>query len=218
MKGLLEYLKNFPLWLLLERLLTFYKKHGASGTIERFLVIPIRIIRGRSVVFYVDLNTIERTDNIEQNVIEEKKGEGDLSEMDMKRLIYLRGDKVIKKIMKKRFSEGGVLWLLKQHGKIASICWTTTGMTLQKFPLPLGRDDVHYFDVETFPEFKGKGLAPLLINKTLENFKSQGLFRAYIDVKIWNKTSLSFVGKTLFKEFGTARMLKIFNKNIAIWS
>jgi len=218
MKRLVEYAKKFPTWISFERLQTFYRKYGIVGIIKRLLVIPLRAVKDRNVVFYVDLNTIEKTNNIEHNIIEERRREGDLSEMDMNRLICLRGDQVIKKTIKKRFSEGVVLWLLKQNGTIASFCWTSIGMTPQKFPLPLGMDDVHYFDVETFPEFRGKGLAPLLINKSLERFKDQGLSRAYIDVKIWNKASLSFVGRTLFKEFRTMRILKIFGKNIVIWS
>lgn len=101
---------------------------------------------------------------------------------------------------------------------IIAICWSAAGRPIQRLPLPLAKEDVHFFDVETFPEFKGQGLAPMFINSLLKRVRCQGFSRAYIDSKVWNTSSLAFIKKTYFHKLGTARTFYIFGRHVAIWS
>jgi GNAT superfamily N-acetyltransferase len=199
------------------RIQIFYGKYGIGGTIKRILAIPLRTIKDIGIVFYVDLSVKDDSNCITLNGIEKKKKEGDLKPEDVERLIELRGEKIVKETIRKRFSEGMVLWLLKRDDVIVTVCWTIEGVSHPRLPIPLGERDVFFFDVETFPEFKGQGWAPVLINNIIEICKKHGLSRAYINIKKWNRSSLSFVRKTFFKRLGAARVLYVFGKKIAIW-
>ena len=204
-------------FLLFERVKTFYRKYGFKETLRRFLA---RItLKNRQVFSYVDLEAMGQAivPLISELELAEYAGEKDISQKDMERLIELIGKENTKYRIKNGFSRKAVLWCLKLDGIIVSTCWSIASNPIQRLPLPLMKRDVHIFDVETYPEHKGQGLAPMLINAVLERLGQYGFSRAYIATEVWNKAFLSCLRKTYFQEIGVARTFYVLGRDVAIW-
>ena len=72
------------------------------------------------------------------------------------------------------------MWLIKSAGKLAGFGWTLQGDTIEPHYFPLAQDDVHLFDFHVFPQYRGQGLNPFLVNYILHSLASESSGRAFI--------------------------------------
>ena len=92
------------------------------------------------------------------------------------------------------------------------------GGTVNPHFYPLIKKDVHLFDGEIFPEFRGRRLNPLFVDYMLSMFKNKGMERAFIEMREWNEANRRSIGKTSFHNIGVARKINVFGRNVVIWS
>ena len=170
-----------------ERIAVYYRKHGAYKTLQRFLSEPVRnTLLNKNQFFHVELADLKNEAGAlpAELSIKAKRKADDIARDELVRLVELRGEETIRKTLADSFSKGALLWLLKSQTTLAAICWSVAGRPIQPQAVPMTMEEIHIFDVETFPEFRGQGLAPRLVNAVLEELANQqGYRRAYIDAK-----------------------------------
>jgi hypothetical protein len=108
--------------------------------------------------------------------------------------------------------------LIKSQGKLAGFSWTLRGRTIAPFYLPMGEDDVQFFDWVVFPKFRGRAIHWFLVAHILHKIKAEGVARAFGDAAEWNQASLSSYKMTPFHRLGCARKLTIFGRTIVCWA
>ena len=117
----------------------------------------------------------------------------------------------------KRFEKGAVVWLIRSDDKLAGYGWTLASGTVEPHFLPFGPDDVHLFDFIIFPEFRGRGINPLLVTYILDQLTAEHRTRAYIEAAEWNSSQLISLGKTGFHLLGVAHKLSFFGRTFVEW-
>ena len=127
--------------------------------------------------------------------------------------------KLVQQNMKERFDLGASLWLIKSEGKLAGYGWTLSGSTVEPHYFPLGQDDIHLFDFHVFPQYRGRGINPLLVAHILSSLATEGMGRAFIETAEWNQSQLSsLLRKTPFRRLGVAKKWNIFDHIIVSWA
>ena len=89
---------------------------------------------------------------------------------------------------------------------------------LEPHYFPLSQQDVHLFDFQVFPQYRGRGMNPLLVSQILRNLAEDGPGRVYRSLQEWNQAQLSSLGRTPFRRFGRASKWTIFRKTMVFWS
>lgn len=208
----------------IQRFRRYYKDHGFLSLIRRTGVIFWRtFLQKKTILFYTDLADFEnmKIDLPENVIIERKDCEDDIIPEDITKLTEQRGKYrgrgAVLHQMKERLRNGARLWLIRVDGHFAGFLWSMRSGTVAPFYFPLTNNDVVIFDIETFSEFRGRGLNPLLMNFTMYKLKREGVLRFFICVNVWNKSSIHALRKTCFGKFGVARKFHVFNKNFVIW-
>jgi GNAT superfamily N-acetyltransferase len=120
--------------------------------------------------------------------------------------------------IKERFAKGASLWLIRREDKLAGYGWTLQGRTIEPYYLPLAQDDVHLFDFHVFPQYRGRGINPLLISSILRNLALNCRGRAFIEAAEWNQSQLTSLQKTPFCRLGLACSFTIFGRTFVSWS
>lgn len=120
--------------------------------------------------------------------------------------------------IRERFARGASLWLAMAGDVLAGYGWTLQGGTIEPYYFPLSPDDVHLFDFQVFPAFRGRGINPFLVTSILVALAREGRTRAFIEAAAWNDAQLASLGKTPFRLFGTVRSLTIANHPLVLWS
>jgi GNAT superfamily N-acetyltransferase len=116
-----------------------------------------------------------------------------------------------------RFGEGATVWLIRSEGKLAGYGWTLAGRPIKPHFVPFGSNDVHLFDFLVFPEYRGKGINPLLVTYILDQLAADSKTRAYIEVAEWNHSQLTSLSKTGFQLLGVARKVTLFGRTYVEW-
>jgi GNAT superfamily N-acetyltransferase len=119
--------------------------------------------------------------------------------------------------IKKRFELGGSLWLIKSEGHLAGYGWTLQGHTVEPHYFRLGPDDVHLFDFQVFPQYRGRGMNPLLVGYILRGLAVEGGCRAFIEAAEWNRPQLASLRNTPFRRLGLARKFTVFGRTMVCW-
>ncbi len=120
--------------------------------------------------------------------------------------------------MAARFERGASLWEFKDGEKLAGYGWSLAGGSMEAHFFPLQPDDVHLFDFYVFPEFRGRGINPLLVNYILSRLKMEKKNRAFIEVAEWNAPQLKSLGRTPFRQAGMASIQRRPGKTRVVWS
>jgi ribosomal protein S18 acetylase RimI-like enzyme len=205
----------------ISRLSAYYTRHGFGATIRRAGLAARRaLLSGRTVLFCCDLSTqgsliLDLPDFLK---VDRCINEGELSLRDLQDIISFWNPKLAGRNIKQRFGQGASLWLIKFKGKLAGYGWTLQGQTVEPHYFRLGPDDVHLFDFHVFPQYRGRGLNPLLVNFILANQSAERRGRAYIEAAEWNQAQLSSLRRTPFHRFGSARKFTILRRTIVRWS
>jgi ribosomal protein S18 acetylase RimI-like enzyme len=205
----------------LSRFATYCTRHGFWATIQRTgLSVRRALLSGRSVLFYCDLDTQTGIPcGLPSFVkVERKRGSAELSPEDLEEMTSFWNPKLAKRNMKERFGKGSSLWLIKSFDRLAGYGWTLQGRTIEPHYFPLGHDDVHFFDFHVFPQYRGRGMNPLLVTYILQRLAAEGVGRALIEAAEWNQAQLSSLSKTPFRRLGRAKKVTIFGRTIVSWS
>ena len=206
----------------ISRLTSYYKRHGLKSTLQRGKVFATRLLSSnRLVVFSYDLSKSEAIASARAwpgslSVVRMSSQE-QIDKQDWLRIINFWDPKLSERNFSARFREGASVWLIRSDGKLAGFGWTLTGRTIKPHFFPFGPNDVHLFDFLVFPEFRGKGINPLLVAHILEQLGNERRTRAFIEAAEWNHAQLNSLAKTGFQMLGVARLRTILGRTFVEW-
>lgn len=106
--------------------------------------------------------------------------------------------------LRKEVAGHAVLWVGLINGHIAGLRLTRLGGHITRWFVPLRDHDLIIFAVGTVTEYRGRGVAPTMMRHTMAT-ELEGDGRAFIDCKIWNKTSLRCIKKAGFRWIATRK-------------
>lgn len=206
---------------LLRRFTNYYQKRGILVTLRRILEQPYRVIfKGHVHLTFADIYEIEDSPiDFPENVsFEFKSSYKEMLEPGMKRIYeHWQKSETINRI-KERFELGAIIWIGKKKDDIIGYIWSIQGTMAAAFPIPITPNDAIGFDAEVFEEYRGSGFMAMIIKYMYINLKSMGVTRVYGFVKAWNISSIRGLEKSGQHKFAEVRKLKIFGRNIVIWS
>jgi len=203
----------------ISRLTAYYTRHGVGATILRVgLAAKRTLLSSGTVLFYSELftqhsPTLDLPDFLK---VERCRNQSELSPWDLREIISFWNPKLAGRNIKQRFGQGASLWLIKFKGELAGYGWTLQGQTVEPHYFRLGPDDVHLFDFHVFPQYRGRGLNPLLVNFILASLSAECRGRAYIEAAEWNQAQLASLRRTPFQRFGSARKFTILRRTM-VW-
>jgi ribosomal protein S18 acetylase RimI-like enzyme len=204
----------------ISRLRDYYRRHGFTATIRRAnLALGRALFSNRMVIFYCDLsNYAARSVNIPNSLeISRLIREAELSSPDLLAMTRFWNPKQAQRNISERFELGASLWLIKSEGQLAGYGWSLQGRTVEPYYFPLGKDDIHLFDFHVFPQYRGRGINPLLVTQILHKLAANCEGRAFIEAAEWNEAQLSSLRKTPFRHLGMARSLTVFGHTFVSW-
>jgi GNAT superfamily N-acetyltransferase len=202
------------------RLVGYFKRHGFRSTLDRFWVFMQRMFSNRMVLFYLDFpkRSTSLDARLPQHLAVERKGSrAEMRSDDWDKIVNFWNPRMAERNLTERFCQGAALWLVRSEGQLAGYGWTVTGHTIEPHYHPLGANDVHMFDFLVFPEFRGKNVNPFLVDYILDQMTKEGMTRAYIEVREWNKPQLQSLRKTRFQLLGVARKTSLFGRTFVEW-
>jgi ribosomal protein S18 acetylase RimI-like enzyme len=205
----------------ISRFTDFYRKHGLVNTVGRIgLALKRGLFSNRMIVFYCDLAKQPGVDLLIPNslTIDQLRAESELSPEDLRAMTSFWSPKQARENINERFGKGASLWLLKSEGNLAGYGWSLQGSTIEPYYFPLAPDDMHLFDFHVFPQFRGRGINPLLVTYILRNGSLTGRGRALIEAAEWNEAQLSSLRKTPFRRLGSVRSWTVFGHTFVSWA
>ena len=203
------------------RLRAYYTRNGFWATVRRAGLAARRaVFSNRHVLFYCDLATqIEAPTDLPSFLrVERKKSAAELSPEDLQAMTSFWNPRLAHRNIKERFDRGASLWLIKSEDRLAGYGWTLHGRTIEPHYFPFGQDDVHLFDFQVFPRYRGRGMNPLLVTHILRSLAGECGGRAFIEAAEWNQAQLSSLRKTPFRRLGWARKATIFRHTMVWWA
>ena len=203
--------------------LAHVRKRGLfSAIVGTFKVAWGRLFHGESIMFCFELNHIdfEAVPLPAHITVERKKRMADISPDDMARVASVTSEQVVRRTLQERFEKGSDLWFAKIDGTIVTYRWNVRKTPLRRSErfFPLSDNDVYLYDIWTYKEFRGRNIAYYLDHYVLGQLKREGLERAFWAVYRWNKSSLRYTSKMPAYEFGRVRKVRIFNRDLVLWS
>jgi GNAT superfamily N-acetyltransferase len=141
----------------------------------------------------------------------------EIDQQDWQKIINYWKPELTRRNFSERFRKGAAVWLIRSEGKLAGYGWTLTGRTIKPHFVPFGSNDVHLFDFLIFPEYRGRGINPLLVTHILDQLAAESRTRAYIEAAEWNHSQLTSLGKTAFHLLGVARKVSLFGRTFVEW-
>lgn len=204
----------------MSRLTAYYTRHGFGATMRRAgLAAKRALFSNRMVLFYCELakQTTAPASAPSSMKVERLRSYAELSPQDLQEMTSFWNPEEAHRNIRERFDHGASLWLIKSAEKLAGYGWTLQGGTIEPHYYPLAQDDVHLFDFHVFPQYRGQGINPFLVNHILCNVVGECGGRAFIEAAEWNAAQLSSLRKTPFRRMGSARKSAIFHRTIVCW-
>jgi ribosomal protein S18 acetylase RimI-like enzyme len=211
----------------ISRFADYLRRNGLLATLRRAsLAVRRSLLSSRSVLFYCDLSgQISPAEGLPSFLeglpsflkVERKTNPADIDPRDLQEMTSFWNPKLAHRNIAERFEQAASLWLIKSHDKLAGYGWTLQGRTIEPHYFPLGPDDVHLFDFYVFPQYRGRGINPLLVNQILLSLVADCQNRAFIEAAEWNQAQLSSLAKTSFRRLGWASKLMVFGRTIVWW-
>jgi len=204
----------------ISRLVGYFRRHGISATVRRAGLSTRRaLFSSRMVLFYCDLHPQSlpipcMSSSLE---VERKRHEGELGSRDLEEITSFWNPKLARRNIKERFGRGAVLWLIKSEGRLMGYGWTLQGHTVEPHYVCLAPDDIHLFDFHVFPQYRGRGVNPLLVRYILGSLSAESRGRAFIEVAEWNQAQLASLRMTPFRRLGSARKFTFFRRTAVYW-
>lgn len=105
---------------------------------------------------------------------------------------------------RREIEQSAVLWVAICDTQPAGVLFTRRGRDFKRWFVPLEREDIVIFRMKTFPEFRGKGIAPALMSFAMrESLNPPDC--AYIDCNIFNTPSIRSIAKVGFSQIATMK-------------
>src|SRR6185369_12917937 len=205
---------------LFSRFTGYLLRYGFSATVHRAGVAVRRaLFSGRMVLFYCDLHSQGRpiVGMPSSMNVERKRSEGELSQQHLQEITSFWNPALARRNIKERFRHRAVLWLIKSEGRLVGYGWTLQGHTVEPHYFRLAPDDTHLFDFHVFPQYRGRGVNPLLVRYILASLAAESQGRAFIEAAEWNQAQLASLRMTPFLRLGSARKFKLFGRTIVCW-
>ena len=203
----------------ISRLTAYHARNGFRATVRRTGVAAKRaLFANRMVLFYCDLSKPDLSSMPLPSFlkVERKKIAAELSAEDLKTMTNFWNPKLARRNIAERFEKGASLWLIRCDGNLAGYGWTLRGSTIEPHYFPLAQDDVHFFDFHVFPQYRGRGMNPFLVNQILRELVAEGPGRAFIEAAEWNQAQLSSLTRTPFRPLGFASKLTVFGRTLVL--
>lgn len=204
----------------MSRFTDYFKRNGLRATALRLgLATKRALLSSRSVLFYCDLSTLKpaSADLPNSLKVERHANQSGISPADLQAIINVWNPAQACRNMKERFELGALVWLIKIEGNLAGYGWTLQGRTVEPHYFPLGPGDVHLFDFHVFPQYRGRGVNPYLVDYILRNLATECQRRAFIEAAEWNQAQLASLRRTPFHRLGSARKLTLFRCTMVFW-
>jgi GNAT superfamily N-acetyltransferase len=207
---------------LMKRILNIYRKEGAVKVFKKAFVKAYQnILYRKIIVFYVSLadDDIKDYQLPRELTVKRRCSEGELLSEEMEQLSSHWNSYGVFNENIARFKKGSSAWLLEEKEKVLAFQWTVRGKTIKPYLFPFTKDDAHIFDCYVFPEYRGKKLNSMLTNYLLRELRKEGVLRVFWEVHEWNRSELKSVPKIdiAYREVGTAKKYRIFNKELILW-
>ena len=183
----------------ISRLSSYFRRHGFGATVRRAAVAGRRaLFSNRMVLLYCDLagHSSPAADLPNSLTVERHRTQRDVSRSDLEKISTFWNQRLSERNIERRFELGASLWLIKSEGDLAGYGWTLRGRTVEPHYLPLGPEDVHLFDFQVFPQYRGRGFNPLLVSHILRNLVLESQGRAFIEAAEWNQPQLASLRNT----------------------
>lgn len=187
---------------MIKKLHNQYKRYGIKGIAEN-LVLKCAYIFGYKhlqVLRLVSRNISEtKKDRLENNKIVT------LSLKDF--LTYSKNDKerfsdIYIKQLQERFQQinsGYECYGIIENNVIIAYSWTSS-FFVPRYDEKLDKNDAFIFDIYTHPDYRGKGLFPILLDYQINELNKLGKRRALACIDIFNRASLHSFKKNGFIE------------------
>ena len=204
----------------LRRFVRYYEKHGLLGTLSRFVVATRRALYdNKTVMFYIDLQYAGRSDLVmpQSFSLEVVEHYSQLRHDDLERMFDYLGKHRTEHHLRDRLKKGAKLWLLRVEHTLAAFIWSMRGNMVEPYFVPLTPDDAVLFAAETFPDYRGRGLYPFLVECVFNELKKQNVVRVYGMAKTWNASSLRGLAKTGFRHYADVRMVHVPGRTVTVW-
>ena len=204
----------------ISRFTAYFKRNGLRATVRRIGLAARRVLfSSRMVLFYCDFSahTWSTADSPSFLKVERHKNQTDLSPQDLQQITSFWNPELARRNIKERFEQRASLWLIKSEGRLAGYGWTLQGHTVEPHYFPLGQDDVHLFDFHVFPQYRGRGVNPLLVSYILRSLAAECQGRAFIEAAEWNQAQLASLGRTPFRRLGWAKKCTILRRTLVYW-
>jgi len=205
---------------LVSRFGAYYRRRGFAATSRRAgLALRRTLFLNRMVLFYCDLSgQASRPADLPKSLkVERKRSNPEIIPQDFDQIVNVWNPKLARRNIEERFAQGASLWLITLEDSLAGYGWTLQGRTIEPHYFPLGEDDVHLFDFYVFPQYRGRGLNPLLVAGILRSLANDCGGRAFIEAAEWNQAQLSSLARTPFRRLGWARKMTLFGRTIVWW-
>lgn len=172
------------------------------------------------VLFYCDLSKQRAlTPELPASLKTERhRNQTDLSPQDFAQITSFWNPRLACRNIKQRFELGASLWLIKVEDKLAGFGWTLQGRTVEPHYFSLGSEDIHLFDFQVFPQYRGRGVNPQLVSYILRSVAAECHGRAFIEAAEWNQAQLASLRRTSFRRLGSARKLTVLGRTIVCWA
>jgi ribosomal protein S18 acetylase RimI-like enzyme len=203
----------------ISRFAEYYKRHGLVDTTRRaLLAVKRRLFASRMVVFYCDLAVGRRTAQAANPLAVTCIGTlADLKEDHLQQMTGFWNAKIAHSNICERFQRGASLWLVEHQNGLAGYGWVLRGDTIEPYYFPFAQHDAHLFDFHVFPQYRGKGINPYLVEFILDDLAANGSVRAFIEVAEWNKPQISSLRKTSFRCLGSVRSFAVLGHKFTQW-
>jgi ribosomal protein S18 acetylase RimI-like enzyme len=204
----------------ISRLTVYFKRNGSRATLRRVGLAARRtLFFSRMVLFYCDLSTLgsPTADLTSSLKVERHTKQTGLSPQDLREITSFWNPDLARRNLKERFELGASLWLIRCEDSLAGYGWTMQGRTVEPHYFRLGPDDVHLFDFHVFPQYRGRGVNPLLVGNILRSLTVECQGRAFIEAAEWNQAQLASLQRTPFRHLGSARKFMLFRHTMVFW-
>lgn len=205
----------------ISRFAEYYRRHGMAATLQRMRGAVRRMLfAGRMALFYCDLDNHHLSSANLSSVwkVRQLRARADLTPEHLRQMTEFWNPRLATKNINDRFARGASLWLVDCEGRLAGYGWTLQGTTMEPYYFPLASDDVHLFDFNIFPQYRGRGLNPFLVDQILCELASQHAGRAFIEAAEWNHAQLASLEKTRFRRLGTVRSFRLMGHTLVFWT
>ena len=122
-------------------------------------------------------------------------------------------------VLRERLAKGHICIALKHAGRVVAYTWAdTTEINDASCRTKLGPDEVYLYDAFTSPEYRGRGLAPLMRVRSYEALRALGRNTFLSISDYFNTPALKFKRKLGARVVRVCIGLRLGRKRLGVWT